>query len=98
MTKAEQIKILKQVMELFGNEVNCEDEIEKILSSVFKCPKCDGVGYIQEKYNAYPSNLPDSGWGEDWKYRNVKCSLCNGEGYTEHEYKPIYETKIIGYE
>lgn len=36
----------------------------------------------------YPSGLPDSGWVEDWRYREVKCDLCNGEGYTEHEYKP----------
>lgn len=55
---------------------------------IHKCPKCHGTGKVSIRYNAYPSGLPDSGWVEDWKYKDVECDLCQGEGYTEHEYKP----------
>lgn len=61
----------------------------------FLCPLCMGVGKIQQKYNAYPSGLPDSGFVDDWKYRNVHCNLCDGLGYTEKQLKPV--TKIVGY-
>lgn len=55
---------------------------------IHRCPKCHGSRAVSVKYNAYPSGLPDSGWVEDWKYKNIECDLCHGEGYTEHEYKP----------
>ena len=55
---------------------------------IHRCPKCNGSGMVSIKYNAYPSGLPDSGWVEDWKYKNIECDLCHGDGYTEHEYNP----------
>lgn len=63
---------------------------------IHECPACKGYGYTQEKYDAYPSGLPDSGWATDYQYRNVDCKVCNGFGYTNKELKPI--TKIVGYE
>ena len=65
-------------------------EFVKIIqeNKIHTCPKCNGTGTVSVKYNAYPSGLPDSGWVEDWKYKEVECDLCKGEGYTEHEYKP----------
>ncbi|QDH49032.1 hypothetical protein PHYNN_241 [Pantoea phage Phynn] len=56
-----------------------------------KCPKCSGVGGTQQRYNAYPRGLPDSGWADDWKYKWVECDICKGNGYTEIEMiaKPI---------
>lgn len=50
--------------------------------------ECERCGKVSVRYNAYPSGLPDSGWVEDWKYKDIECDLCHGEGYTEHEYKP----------
>ena len=61
------------------------------------CPKCNGEGVVQEKYNAYPSGLPDSGWVEDWKYRNKACNVCNGKGYTEKKLVPNKKIVIDGY-
>ena len=60
------------------------------------CPQCGGEGVIQEKYNAYPSGLPDSGWVDDWKTRPVDCPTCRGAGHTEKLLKPV--TKTVGYE
>ena len=45
------------------------------------CSKCYGHGTVSEKYNSYPSNLPDSGFVEKWAYRDIKCDECNGMGY-----------------
>lgn len=59
-------------------------------SAVYQCPKCKGKGTVRIKYNAYPSGLPDSGFVEDWQYKDIKCDLCEGEGYTEVEYVPKY--------
>lgn len=64
----------------------------------YKCPKCDGRGGKQERYNAYPSGLPDSGWAVDWRYNFVECDLCVGHGALSREMKPVTETKIVGYE
>lgn len=62
----------------------------------YVCPKCKGNGIIKERYNAYPSGLPDSGWVDDWKYKDVNCNVCNSKGYTERKLKPIIS--VIGYE
>lgn len=62
----------------------------------YMCPKCKGEGIVKEKYNAYPSGLPDSGWVDDWKFKDVGCNVCNGKGYTERKLKPIIKT--VGYE
>ena len=46
--------------------------------------------YISIRYNAYPSGLPDSGYGYEPRYKQRKCSLCDGLGYTEYEFEPHY--------
>lgn len=91
-----------EAIEAFIQEYGEDRTLKEVLNlelppTKFRCPKCNGKGYILEKYNAYPSNLPDSGWGELWKYREKTCSLCNGEGWTDEEYEAVLETKIIGY-
>ena len=57
-------------------------------SRIHRCPKCNGRGYVAVKYNAYPEGLPDSGWVEEWKLKDVKCSLCKGHGWNEKEHRP----------
>lgn len=88
MSIASQVKVLREVQQRWGNNVDCQSLIDRLIGKLHKCPQCKGAGVVYEKYNAYPSNLPDSGWAEDWKYREKTCNLCKGEGYTEHEYKP----------
>lgn len=63
----------------------------------FICPKCDGKGFTTKMVDKYPRGLPDSGWATDMQPVNTDCDLCSGIGYTHKEYKPIVETKIIGY-
>ncbi len=76
--------------EIFDTKEDCA-----LSDGMFKCPKCGGVGTLNIRYNAYPSNLPDSGWVDDWKFKNVDCEVCLGEGYTITEKKPV--TQITGY-
>jgi len=66
----------------------------------YKCPKCDGNGYTEEEYNAYPKGLPDSLITQDWQIRKVPCNLCDEEGWTRKEMiaKTKITTEIIGYE
>lgn len=52
------------------------------------CPQCNARGVTQQKYNAYPSCLPDSGWVDDLKCKDVSCDLCQGYGYTVKKYVP----------
>lgn len=54
----------------------------------YVCPNCHGLGVIQERYNAYPSGLPDSGWVVDWQYRDVTCTVCLGRGYNKTRLVP----------
>lgn len=83
------IKDIEFLIGVYGGEKTLNQILEKELSKTpYKCPKCNGSGTNSVRYNAYPSGLPDSGWVEDWKYKNVICDLCNGEGYTSKEYKP----------
>lgn len=72
-------------------------EIVKLLDRPYKCPKCNGEGGEQKRYNAYPSGLPDSGWVEEWKFKYVQCDLCEGHGYTKRELKPVTKTEVVGY-
>lgn len=73
----------------YGYNTKLEEVLKMIQGDrIYKCPKCNGKGVVSVRYNAYPSGLPDSGWVEDWKYKDVTCDLCHGEGYTSHEYKP----------
>lgn len=52
------------------------------------CPKCNGRGIVQAKYNGYPSGLPDSGWVYEEATKDIKCDLCEGTGYTEKKMVP----------
>lgn len=80
---------IEQLISEYGELTTLGYILKKVQGNrVHKCPKCNGKGNISVKYNAYPSNLPDSGWVEDWQYKDVTCDLCDGEGYTEHAYKP----------
>lgn len=77
------------LMNRYGKDTTLGELVKKIQGNkIYKCPKCGGRGYISKRYNAYPPYLPDSGWVEDWKWKEIDCDLCKGEGYTEHEYKP----------
>ena len=90
---------IEQLIEVYGKDASLEDVLKKMKGDyIYKCPKCGGTGYTLERYNAYPSGLPDSGWVDDWKYEKVPCDLCDGRGYTKEEYKR--KTKIVfdGYE
>ena len=76
-------------MNRYGKDTTLGELVKKIQGNkIYKCPKCGGSGYISKRYNAYPSGLPDGGWVEVWKWKEIDCDLCKGEGYTEHEYKP----------
>lgn len=78
-----------ELMEKYGTETTLGEMVKIVQGNkIHKCSKCNGRGIVSIRYNAYPSGMPDSGWVEDWKYKNVECDLCHGEGYTEHEYKP----------
>ena len=90
---------IEQLIEVYGKDASLEEILKKVKGDyIYKCPKCGGKGYTLERYNAYPSGLPDSGWVDDWKYKEVTCDLCNGRGYTKEEYQR--KTKIVfdGYE
>ena len=90
---------IKQLIEEYGEETTLKEILNyKTKYYKYECPKCEGKGYIEEKYNAYPDGLPDSGWATDWKTRKVDCEVCNGIGYTENKLEPKYENKLIGYE
>lgn len=81
-------EILK-LIDTYSSNATLKEILSRVQGErVHKCPKCQGRGYLTERYNAYPSGLPDSDWGQDWRSRNIDCDLCEGEGYTEREYKP----------
>ena len=83
------INEILELCEIYGKNTTLGDLAIKIQGEkIYKCSKCNGLGYTVEEYNAYPKNLPDSGWVYEAGYKNIKCDLCNGEGYTQHEYKP----------
>ena len=78
-----------ELVEDYGANTTLGDLARSIQKEkIYKCPKCHGTGKVSVRYNAYPSGLPDSGFVEVWKYKDIECDLCHGEGYTEHEYKP----------
>lgn len=80
---------IKNLISLYGKDTTLNDVLKNIQKNkIYKCPKCNGEGSIIVRYNAYPSGLPDSGFVEDWQYKNVECDLCHGEGYTDKEYIP----------
>jgi hypothetical protein len=59
----------------------------------YKCPKCNGRGYIKRMYNGYDGELPDSrgfNFVFEEAYKDVECDVCNGIGYTREEMVPNY--------
>ena len=90
---------IEELIEVYGKDATLEEVLKKKKGDyIYKCPKCEGKGYVLERYDAYPFRSFDSGWANGWKYREVVCDLCNGRGYTKEEYKR--KTKIVfdGYE
>mgnify|MGYP001409391392 CR=1 FL=1 len=80
--------VVRQLIARYGSLAKLIDIVDKHRPLGFKCPECNGKGTIKEMYNAYPPGLPDSGWGEDWKYRDVECKLCHGTGSVPKKMKP----------
>jgi len=92
------IKDIDNLIKEHGN-ITFQQLKEKLLNDTpHICPKCNGGGFIQEEYNAYPSGYPDSGWVVDMKFKSVPCDICNTKGYTKKLLKPVIETKILRYE
>ena len=94
---------IKDLIRSYGGETTLNEVLNKIIQKSeyrflpYKCPKCNGKGYLTKEYNGYPSGLPDSGWVYEPAYDYTKCDLCGGMGYTGKEMKPIVETKVVGY-
>ena len=94
---------IEELISKFGEDVTLKDVLEHVKSCSpyihlpYKCPKCNGQGYLVTEYNCYPTGLSDSGWVYKPAYDYTTCDLCKGMGYTEKEMKPIIETKVVGY-
>lgn len=96
--KTSYIHDLENMASAYGDNVTLRDIINKEKGrNIYKCPKCGGTGYIYEKYNAYPKNLPDSGWVYEEGIRSIRCDLCDGVGYTPVKYTPKYKQVIEEY-
>lgn len=80
--------VVRNLINRYGAMTTLIDIVDKYKPIGFKCPQCKGSGVIQERYNAYPPGLPDSGWVDDWKYRDKKCPLCHGTGSVDKKMKP----------
>ena len=73
----------------FGPSITLQEIIDNFRSIYnYKCPKCNGTGFIEVEYNAYPEGLPDSGFVYEKAYKHEDCDLCNGIGYTKDKYQP----------
>lgn len=83
------IKDIMRLIDVYGGACTIEEVLKDIQKDkVFKCPKCNGKGVVTISYNAYPPGLPDSGFVEDIRYKDIECDLCKGEGYADKLYKP----------
>lgn len=84
---AKKIDLLSLISK-YGDDVTLK-ELKEIMfpDEIHPFLKCKGIG--QEKYNAYPSGLPDSGYV--YKEGFQDCSLCKGHGFTKDKYslKPV---------
>ena len=85
----QEISHIYDLIARFGSDITLQ-QIYDNFRAIYKyvCPKCNGRGLVTEKYNPYPSGLLDSGFVENWEYRDVDCDLCKGIGYTKVKYKP----------
>lgn len=92
------INTIEKAVVDYGN-ISLEEYIQKIKGCrIHRCPKCLGRGYLIETYDAYPSNLPDSGFAQDIQERKVMCDICKGVGYTEKKMVAKRRVIIDGYE
>ena len=90
----EWVKTLSAILASYGNHPDIEALLKNAKGNkIHRCPQCHGNGYIEEEYNAYPDNLPDSGWVEDIRTRKKTCPLCEGEGWTDVEY--VEKTRVV---
>jgi len=81
--------IIAQLIVEYGADTTLSDALRRELrANIYKCPKCDGRGYIKIEYNGYPRGLPDSGFVYEAAYKDNKCDLCNGIGYTSKKMQP----------
>lgn len=81
--------IIERLMIKYGAETSLSKALGLELGlNIYKCPKCDGRGYIKIEYNGYPRGLPDSGFVYEAAYKDNKCDLCNGIGYTSKKMQP----------
>ena len=93
------IQAVEEITGMFGEDMKLGEVKKHLLGNkVHRCPKCHGKGYTVEEYNAYPTNLPDSGCVYEAGYRNIPCDLCNSQGWLEKEMKPKYKKVLDGYE
>lgn len=75
---------IKKMIKEHGSSTTLGELLERAYTKFpHVCPKCNGVGSTEVRYNAYPKGLPDSGWVDDWQYKTVECDVCDGEGYTK---------------
>lgn len=84
-----------ELCERYGSNTTLGDLARKVQrNKIYKCPGCNGIGYIKVKCVAYFPDLHGGGWVQGWKYKDCECGLCNGDGYTEEKYKPqiLYKT------
>ena len=96
--EGDEIKKLEQYCNKYGPDTTLKEVLNIVKKNSILCPKCCGKGYTVTEYNAYPPNLPVSGWVYQAGYDYQICDICKGYGYTEKEYKPKIKTEIIGYE
>ena len=83
------VREIKGLVDAYGANTTLGEILKKVQGNkIYKCPKCNGQGFITIEYNGYPSGLPDSGWVYEAAYKDVECDLCEGEGYTAHKYRP----------
>lgn len=86
MSAKKKLPELKAMAAYYGEDRTIKSIIESSIKSLpFICPKCQGAGILTQKYNAYPSGFPDSGWVDDIRTKEFCCDICNGEGRTGKE-------------